>query len=224
MILVISQNKDKKTLIAKAGVALAEKFKKDFRLVAANEVENIADYCQENEASFLLIQLTDSKINTVQKNLNACRDLRIPYIFWKNNFTAFYAKKILVPVTFLEEEIEKAQFAAAFGRFFSTHITVLQANDYGSKAKTTVEKMITFFDKFSLNYEIKYAKKDSFKLEKESVEIAKSQNFDLLLISASRTYGLDDVIFGPHERKTIINSDIPVILVNPRADLYALCD
>ena len=224
MILVISQNKEENTPIAQAGSALAEKFKKEFQLVATIEVENISEFCEEIEASFLLIQLPDFKINTVQKYLNTCRDLRIPYIFWKNNFSALGAKKILVPVTFLEEEIEKAQFAVAFGRFFETQITVLQANDYGSKAKTTVEKMITFFDKFSLNYQIQRAKKDSFKLEKESVEIAKSEKFDLLLISTSRTYGLDDIIFGPHERKTIINSDIPVILVNPRADLYALCD
>lgn len=224
MILVISHNKNENSLIAQTGAVLAEKFKKEFRLIAEDEVENIAEFCQEVEASFLLVQLADCKTNTIQKYLNSCRDLRIPYIFWKNDFISFEAKKILVPVSFLEEEIEKAQFAAAFGRFFATQITVLQANDYGSKAKTTVEKMTAFFDKFSLNYQIRQAKKDSFKLEKETVEIVKAEDFDLLLISASRTYGLDDVIFGPQERKTIINSCIPVILVNPRADLYALCD
>jgi len=224
MVLVICKNKDEKSLIAQAGAVLTEKFKKEFRMIAESEIENICEFCEEVEASFLLVQLSDNKTNTVQKYLNACRDLRIPYVFWKNDFITFEAKKILVTVTFLEEEIEKAQFAAAFGRFFATQITVLQANDYGSKAKTTVEKMCAFFNKFSLNYTIKPAKKDSFKLAKEAVEIAKTENFDLLLISASRTYGLDDVIFGPPERKTIINSEIPVILVNPRADLYTLCD
>lgn len=224
MILTISQNKDENTLIARAGALLAEKFKKEFRLYAESEIEDIAGLSESAEASFLLLQTGDYKINTVQKYLNACRNLRIPYIFWKNDFTAFEAKKILVPVTFLEEEIEKAQFAAAFGRFFATQITVLQANDFGSKANMTVEKMTTFFDKFSLNYEIKYAKKDSFKLEKEAVEISEAENFDLLLISASRAYGLDDIIFGPHERRTVIKSHIPVIMVNPRDDLYTLCD
>ena len=36
--------------------------------------------------------------------------------------------------------------------------------------------------------------------------------------------GLDDIIFGPKERKIIKNIDIPTMLINPRGDLYALCD
>ncbi|MDR2824240.1 MAG: universal stress protein [Prevotellaceae bacterium] len=224
MITAIIQNEKSGVPVVATGTLLAEKFKKDFRQVLASEVENLAEFCEREEVSFLLMQLAENRASILQKQLNACHDLRIPYIFYKNDFKILEAKKILVPVTFLEEEIEKAQFAAAFGRFFGTSITVLQANDYGSKAKITVRKMINLLDKFSLAYEVKIARRDSFKLEKEAVEIAEKENYDLLLISASRTYGLDDVIFGPHERKTVLQSRVPVILVNPRADLYALCD
>jgi nucleotide-binding universal stress UspA family protein len=46
---------------------------------------------------------------------------------------------------------------------------------------------------------------------------------DLLMISASRDYGIDDIIFGPKEEKIVKKSTIPVMVINPRKDLYALC-
>ena len=35
---------------------------------------------------------------------------------------------------------------------------------------------------------------------------------------------LDDIIFGPKEQHMVKKSEKPVLLVNPRGDLYALCD
>jgi len=46
----------------------------------------------------------------------------------------------------------------------------------------------------------------------------------MIIVSASRDYGLDDILFGPKEYHVVKKSDIPVLLVNPRGDLYALCD
>jgi nucleotide-binding universal stress UspA family protein len=35
---------------------------------------------------------------------------------------------------------------------------------------------------------------------------------------------LDDWLFGPPEQYVIRHSPVPVMLVNPRADLFSLCD
>ncbi|MDR2854154.1 MAG: universal stress protein, partial [Prevotellaceae bacterium] len=187
-------------------------------------LDELGAFCEEVEAAFLLLQMPDNQTKTIQKNLNACRSLRIPYILWKNDFEKLATEKILVPIGFLEEEIEKAQFAAAFGRFFGSEITLLQAKDYGSKAATTTAKMKTLLDKFSLKYDVQLAENDSFKIDKEAVKVAEKDAYGLLLISASREYGLDDIIFGSKERKAVQKSSVPILLVNPRGDLYALCD
>ena len=129
-----------------------------------------------------------------------------------------------MPVSFLEEEVEKAQFASAFGRFCGSEVALLQANDYGSKAARNVERMKELFIKFSFTFSIRKAKKDSFKVDMESVQLAERENYGLLIASASREYGLDDIIFGPKERHMVKKSVKPVLLVNPRGDLYALCD
>lgn len=185
---------------------------------------SVAEFCEKNEVLFLFLQENTPSRKNIQKHLNECRGLRIPYLIFKDEFEENDIKSVLLPVTFLEEEIEKAQYASAFGRFCGSQITILQAKDYGSKAETTVNKMKTLFDKFSFQYSVQQAEKDSFKLYKEVIKETQLGNFDLAIISASREYGLDDVIFGPPELSVIRKSPIPVVVVNPRSDLYVLCD
>jgi len=192
--------------------------------VQKNELSELPEICEQLEASFLVLQLLENRSRCIQKQLNACRTLRIPYLIYKDSFPLLDLKKILVPVTFLEEEYEKAQFASAFGRFCNSEIHVLLANDYGSKAKTTADKMTQLFDKFGLNYVVEKAKGDSFKMEKESVVKAEKAQFGCIILSASRDYGLDDMLFGPKEQHLVKKSNVPLLLVNPRGDLYALCD
>jgi hypothetical protein len=186
--------------------------------------EQVAELCEQNDVSFLFIQLPTTKLSALKKMLESCRDLRIPYIFFKDHYPVLNLSKVFLPVNFLEEELEKAQFAAAFGRFCNASVLVLQANDYGSKAATNVAKMKELFDKFSFPVTVEIAKSDSFKVEKEAVQRAENENAGLVIVSASREYGLDDVIFGCKEYHLVRKSTVPLLLVNPRADLYTLCD
>ena len=84
--------------------------------------------------------------------------------------------------------------------------------------------MQELFRKFNLNFSQQKAKSDSFKLDREAVKLAEEKQFGIVLVSASRDYGLDDLIFGPNEYHLIRRSAVPLLLVNPRGDLYTLCD
>jgi len=225
MVLSLIQDKNTSQLLEKSASILAKMLGKEYATADFNScIHQLNDYCEENEVSFLFIQLIENKGRNIQKLLNACRDLRIPYIFFKNSFSELRTDKILLPVNFLEEEVEKAQFASAFGRFCNAEIRILQANDYGSKASTNVSRMLELFQKFNLNILVNKAIGDSFKVNNEAVNIAPEQNVGLLIITASREYGLDDILFGPAEQHLIKKSKVPLLIVNPRADLYALCD
>lgn len=184
----------------------------------------LVNHCEQLEAAFLFIQTTDTKKSSLRRHLCHCRELRIPYIFFKEEFPALNPERLLVPVRFLPEDYEKAQFAAAFGRFYNTQITVLQANDYGSRAATTVYKIEQFFSKFDFSNQIEKAEKDSYKLYKEALRRAENDDFDLVILSASREYGLDDILFGAPELHHIRRSTRPLLLINPRGDLYTLCE
>ncbi|HHT23559.1 MAG TPA: hypothetical protein GXZ87_09680 [Bacteroidales bacterium] len=193
-------------------------------IVRSGSAKNLAQDCEKIESSFLFIQWTEKQKRQLKAYLKYCRDLRIPYLFFKDEFSEINFEKVLLTVSFLIEDYEKTQFASAFGRFCGSDITVLQANDYGSKAARTVEKMKQIFDKFDYTYKVEKAKADSFKLDKESVQKAENENYDILILSASRDYGLDDIIFGPKELHLVRKSRVPILLVNPRGDLYTLCD
>ena len=67
------------------------------------------------------------------------------------------------------------------------------------------------------------ARKDSAKVDLEAVERAPAEKAGLVIMSASRSYGLDDILFGPKELHCINRTDVPVMLINPRSDLYVLC-
>ena len=192
--------------------------------VRCGKINQLAEICDELDASFLFLQLSDSKSKFIRSLLDACRDLRIPYVLFKDSFRALDLAKVILPIGFLEEELEKAQFASAFGRFCNSEIMMLLANDYGSKAATNAEKMQTLFDKFELNTTLEKATKDSFKVELEAILVAEKEHAGIIIVSASRDYGLDDIIFGPKEYHVVKKSPLPVLLVNPRGDLYALCD
>lgn len=189
-----------------------------------NNISQTTTFCESNEVSMLFIQQLKSSKQSLQKTLTACRDLRIPYSLYKENHCLKQIESVIVPVGFLEEELEKAQFAGAFGRYCNSEIKLLQANDYGSKASINTDRILEFLAKFNLTVHHIKAQKDSFKVDFEALSIAEDSSKTIVLITASRDYGLDDLLFGPRELKLIKKSSTPLLLINPRGDLYALCD
>jgi hypothetical protein len=178
---------------------------------------------EEKDAALMIIGLNSDK--EIQNYLDKCRELRIPYIFVKNDIPDnFDINNIILPITNLEEEREKGPFASSFARHFNCPITIYQPNDYGSKAATNIEAMKVLFNSFNLTHTTLKGKKNSSGIEFEAGLLNRENANNILIISASRDYGLDDIIFGPKERKIIKNTNIPTMLINPRGDLYALCD
>lgn len=181
----------------------------------------------------------------IQHVLDACRQERRPYVvitqkelgdqcyLGKSSKTERTTKEtnlstILVPVTMLEEEVYKAEICTYLARKTGAHLILLRANDYGSKAKRNIQRIITHIQTISertgetISYEEQVAKGDSFSIHKELHNYP--YEHQLVLLTASREYGLDDWLFGPPEQYVIRHSNVPVMLINPRADLFSLCD
>jgi nucleotide-binding universal stress UspA family protein len=187
----------------------------------------------ENNDDIKLIEC-ENKARTIQRHLNECREERRPYVFVTSTMTIKPLRRLLVPVSMLEEETYKAEICTYIARKTGAHIILLQANDYGSHAKQNVNRIVTHINKVNerlkteeagpISYEIILARKDSFSLIQEAAERQRDFQHDLLILTASRDYGLDDLLFGPPERKAIQRALVPVMLVNPREDLFSLCD
>ena len=192
------------------------------------------------------VEHCDGTRRGVQQVLDACREERRPYLVIKDNCSAQQSccsevqngstlSSILVPVTMLEEEVYKAEVCTYLARKTGAHLILLRANDYGSKAIKNTQRIITHIQTIAertgepITYEERIAKGDSFHIHKELPVLSSTlQGGDrgrlLILLTASREYGLDDWLFGPPEQYVIRHSQVPVMLVNPRADLFSLCD
>lgn len=194
----------------------------------------------DNNEDIRLIEC-DNNSRVIQRHLNACREERRPYVFVTNTMTVKPLRRLLVPVSMLEEETYKAEICTYLARKTGAHIILLQANDYGSHAQQNVNRIVTHIKKVNeklsslpsregtgvgspISYEVVKARKDSFKLIQEAAERQRDFRHDLLILTASRDYGLDDILFGPPERHAIRKALVPVMLVNPREDLFSLCD
>ena len=197
------------------------------------------------------VEYCDGTRRDIQRVLDACREERRPYVVIKEQGTKSQEPRqisnnsdsidinidsmflspesiILVPVSMLEEEVYKAEICTYLARKTGAHLILLRARDYGSKAKQNMQRIITHIETIAertgekISYEEQVAKRDSFSFHKDFH--SEEWQHDLLLLTASREYGLDDWLFGPPELYAIRHSQVPVMLVNPRADLFSLCD
>ena len=182
------------------------------------------------------VEHCDGSRRGVQQVLDACREERRPYLVTTPlTYNLSPLTSILVPITMLEEEVYKAEICTYLARKTGAHLILLRANDYGSKAIKNTQRIITHIRTIAertgepITYEERIAKGDSFHIHKELPVLSSTlQGGDrgrfLILLTASREYGLDDWLFGPPEQYVIRHSQVPVMLVNPRADLFSLCD
>ena len=194
----------------------------------------------DNNDDIKLIECANNS-RIIQRHLNESREERRPYVFVTNTMTIKPLRRLLVPVSMLEEETYKAEICTYLARKTGAHIILLQANDYGSHARQNVNRIVTHIkavnqrlssnsdggltsNSGAITYEVCIARKDSFSLVREASERQRDFRHDLLVLTASRDYGLDDILFGPPERKAIQRALVPVMLVNPREDLFSLCD
>lgn len=183
----------------------------------------------DNNEDIRLIECTNNR-RAIQHHLNECREERRPYVFVTNTMTVKPLNRLLVPVSMLEEETYKAEICTYLARKTDAHIILLKAHDYGTHAQQNVNRIVTHIKAIAersgenISYEIVEAHKDSFSLIKEASERQRDFRHDLLILTASRDYGLDDIIFGPPEQHAIRRALVPVMLVNPREDLFSLCD
>ncbi|MDR1698681.1 MAG: universal stress protein [Prevotellaceae bacterium] len=187
--------------------------------IEGNRVADFTETLEKLEASMIIFELGNKRISQL---LKLSRDLRIPYIFVKKEQKINF-QKVVVPVSFLIEDREKGRFSAQMGRFLHSELLLMPARDFGSKARANANAIVTLYDKFNLSYREIPAQKDSFSVQSEALSAAGRENAGLIIITASRDYSIDDMLFGTQEQRIIQRAEIPVMVVNPREDLYVLC-
>ncbi len=127
-------------------------------------------------------------------------------------------ENIVFPVDFQKETKEKLNWVNYLSKYYKFKINIFKRSDSG--LKSNIEKNIFFakryFKQHDINYEIFSSKgKDSFSAE--TINFAKENNADLILIMTTKDIGFTDYVLGANEQSMIANNaKIPVMCVNPR--------
>ena len=102
-ILVIHNNSRTSETIS---ALIAKQMSFDVHPITTGELDYIDSIVDDKDAALLVIGLNHN--HEIQSYLNKCRQLRVPYIFVKNELNTNYTiESILLPITNLEEEREK---------------------------------------------------------------------------------------------------------------------
>jgi nucleotide-binding universal stress UspA family protein len=131
--------------------------------------------------------------------------------------------KIVFPVDFKSENKEKLRWAEYMSRFFKTKVYLLSSTsrDGGvdNRTKANVVFCKNFLEEKNIDYELILAKhKTSF--SQETIDFAKDNNADIIIIMTTRDIAFHDYVMGAQEQYIISNSaKVPVMVINPRTDL-----
>jgi len=145
---------------------------------------------------------------------------RIPFLVVQDKPSKEKIERILLPIDFKRENKEKANWIYYLARNFGSRFIIYKSKskDKGFRKKTlsNIRYIESFLKGHDVDYEIVSAPgKQSFK--KETVEYAKAQGADLILVMATRDIKWVDYMLGAPEQYLIANPEgLPVMCMNPR--------
>lgn len=191
--------------------------------------ENKADLPEKlaDEFEAILIIVPSSQFSSHSKSLS---ESAIPFLFVNEtqNSVPEY-KNLILPMDLRKGASEGALWGSYFGRFNTSEIVVVAANDKGKDAQQQVTKNVVLskrlFQKFKVKHKIFKGAKSSLGNSFEALDLALKTKCDLILILGSSTITLLDLLIGLPEKKIIKRAgELPVLMINPRRDNYMLCD
>lgn len=157
------------------------------------------------------------------------RELRIPILVVQNKMPGPQAfRHIVLPVDFTKESKEKASWAGYFGKLYKSYITIVHTEYrdgfFMVQLRNNLLLIKKLFDALKTQYDLHKAEKVKYDIDRYALSYAKMKGAGMIIITATKEWGVDDFILGPAEKRIITNEDqLPVMLVNPRDDLFVPC-
>jgi len=165
-----------------------------------------------------------------QKYAKSVAESSVPFLFVNEKDEVISEfKKLILPIDLRKENSDSILWCSYFGRFNSSGIIVVAANDKEKdehrQVKINMALCKKLFQKFKIEHKIFRGIKSSFRNSFEGLELALSSKSDLLVILGSSVITPLDLLIGLPEKKIINRAgNLPVLVINPRKDNYILCD
>ena len=162
--------------------------------------------------------------------LRAFRKCKIAYLVVDKSFptdASYKPEHTALTVDFHRESKEKLIWASYLARFLGADLTIALPQYKDSGLRTLQDNNLRYIDKVFPPLNIKYHKTSLEASHAPDLKAIESLHPDLLIALTTDPRATDplDWIIGTPDRRLITHpSDTPILFLNPRDDLYVLCD
>ena len=138
-------------------------------------------------------------------------------------------KNIAFTVDYKKETKDKLLWASYFARFNGSLVHAIAPNYTDEFLKARRIANMKFLDKMfgNLNVECKkhLIEKKSHYVDVDALEYASTNHFGMLISVTTKEKDVMEYFIGVQEDRTVVNPhEMPILYLNPREDLYVLCD
>lgn len=157
---------------------------------------------------------------------------KIAYLTVQPNLkNTFSFQHVALRIDYNKESKEKLIWSSYFARFNNSNLHVLHEEYKDSGLRTKFDNNMVFLHKFFSNLNVSYQQEvmpstGNF-LDSLAAKQANDKCYDLMVCVTTDTRELDvlDWIIGRPENRVIKNRErLPILFINPRDDIYVLCD
>ena len=180
-----------------------------------------------------------SSINTEETNKNKADNpitllknmetSRVAYMICNQKRSIVDYSKVLLPLNNARESKEKTLWASYFARFFQSEITLFYRTYKDSLYQKQLNLNLAFARKMLGQFNIipsNHKSEDRKKLlDLQALDYADKENYGVIICQTTKNKSFFDMIKGLEEEKVLKNlKDKPILFLNPRDDLFVLCE
>lgn len=163
---------------------------------------------------------------TLLKNMEPSR---VAYMICNQKRNVVDYSKVLLPLNNARESKEKTLWASYFARFFQSEITLFYRTYKDSLYQKQLNLNLAFARKMLGQFNIipsNHKSEDRKKLlDLQALDYADKENYGVIICQTTKDKSLFDRIKGLEEEKVLKNlKDKPILFLNPRDDLFVLCE
>ncbi len=193
-------------------------------LVINEHFRDMPEILADNHEAILLV----ANSGEYKKFSKSVTESPVPFLFVNPDAEVSEFKKIVMPVDLRKTTSDSSLWSAWFGKFAKSEVTVIASDDKNRDSRQQVTSNIRFskklYQEFNVKHKIIKGTRTSLQISYEALNFAHSQKAGLFILLGSSHITPLDKLIGLPERKIIQNAkNLPVLLINPRRDNYALC-
>ncbi|MDR0789585.1 MAG: hypothetical protein LBO06_02180 [Bacteroidales bacterium] len=175
-------------------------------------------------------QSNSHTLNSPKQVIKNFSTSRIAYFVFGSQATIKPFDNIVLPLNMLREAKEKVLWASYFGRFAQSQITIFhkQYKDefHQQQLNYNLKFASNMLTKFNINFNLIDCPKNSKSdLDVAALEYAEGSNCNLVICQTTKNKSFIDFFSPLSELQALKHSQhIPILFLNPREDLFVLCE